>query len=272
MKRIIYIVATPLGHLGDITHRAREVLGQVDMILAEHPDHTRNLLRALDLPIPVMKSYHQHNEKQLCDWLVNQEWSEIALVSDAGTPNVHDPGACLLEVAYANGYQLVPVPGPSALTAALSLADRSSQMHMFIGFLPHNNAQKARVVESLAAVEVSLVFYEAPHRIEKTVACLLEIMGDRKAWVFRELTKQYEQVVKATLTEIKQLFSEGGIPARGEFVIIVAGSDGKRDDSSWQAAAQELSQHMSQKMVAAFVSRHFSCRKNEVYAYLLSHD
>ena len=272
MSRVIYIVATPLGNMGDITHRAKDVLSSADMILAEHPDHTRHLLRALDINVPKIKSYHKHNEKRLCEWLLAQEWSEIALVSDAGTPNIHDPGLYLLEMAYEMGYKIVPVPGPSALTAALSVVDKAEQAHMFVGFLPQTSAQKLRVIKQIEDLQMALVFYEAPHRICKTVDYLLTCLGDRQAWLCRELTKKYEQVVKSTLGGLKQALAEGAIPVKGEFVLVVAGAKKVKTDDYWQPVARDLSQHMSHKMVAEFVSQHFDCRKNEVYAFLLRAD
>ncbi len=270
--KTVYVVATPMGNLSDLTERAREVLAQVDIICAEHPQHTKKLMQTCGIVSDAkFKSCHQHNEKAVCQWLERGTWGSVALVSDAGTPNIHDPGQLLIERAWINGWRLVPVPGPSALTCALSICDVPTHPSLFVGFLPSQSADRKSVLRGLQHEKMLLVFYESPHRLQKSLTDMQNVLGDRMLWLCRELTKKYEQIVRASLAEIIERIDKD-IPQKGEFVLLVSGAaDIKRDDS-WQQVAQDLAQHMPQREVIAFMQRHFNCRKNEVYNFLLNNE
>ncbi|WP_417068359.1 16S rRNA (cytidine(1402)-2'-O)-methyltransferase [Niveibacterium terrae] len=220
----LYIVATPLGNLYDITLRALGVLGKVDAIAAEDTRHTRGLLEHYGISTRLM-AVHQHNEQAAADGLVAllEQGQHIALVTDAGTPAVSDPGAKVVARVQAAGFPVVPVPGPSAVITALSASGCTDDRFMFVGFLPSRPAARRAELERLAAVASALVFYEAPHRISECVADMAELLGaGRELTVARELTKLYEEIARIPLAEAAAWFAADPNRVRGEFVLIVS--------------------------------------------------
>ena len=222
---ILYVVATPIGNLADLGQRAASVLAEVALIAAEDTRHTGRLLQHLGVDAK-LESLHEHNEAAQTDRLLAElaGGRDIALVADAGTPLISDPGARFVAAAAAAGIAVVPVPGPSAVTAALSVAGLPTERFVFEGFLPRRAAQRRARLAELAAETRTLVLFEAVHRVAATLADLAEIFGaERRAAVARELTKLHEQIARGTLDELaKQAGNE--IPARGEFVIVVDGA------------------------------------------------
>jgi 16S rRNA (cytidine1402-2'-O)-methyltransferase len=220
----LYIVGTPIGNLDDLTPRAREVLATADVIAAEDTRRTRGLLSRIGAETRLI-AYHEHNEEDRAAELVERlaGGASVALVSDAGTPLISDPGWRLVQAAHAAGVDVVPVPGPSAAIVALCCSGLPTDRFVFEGFLPRRDAARAQRLRELSRERRTLVFYEAVHRVAATLAALAEHFGaDRRAVLARELTKVHEQVRSGTLRELEAALG-ADIPLLGEFVILVAG-------------------------------------------------
>jgi 16S rRNA (cytidine1402-2'-O)-methyltransferase len=220
MPGSLYVIATPIGNLEDISLRALRLLGEVDLIACEDTRHTRKLLAHYQISRPTV-SYHEHNERERTLELIDQLKSgmSIALVSDAGTPLVSDPGYRVVQEAIAQGIQVVPVPGASALIAALAAAGLATDEFYFAGFLPSKPSQRRARLAALARVNATLVFYEAPHRIRETLADAREALGNRQCAVARELTKLHEQFIRGSLDEVREAMQHREV--RGEMVLLV---------------------------------------------------
>lgn len=220
----LYVVATPIGNLEDMSARGIRILKEVDLIAAEDTRQTRKLLSSLDIHTRLI-SYNKEREQsrsvELLARLKNGE--NLALVSDAGTPALSDPGSILVKLVVAAGIPLVPIPGPSALATAVSVAGLSGSGFVFLGFLPGKAGERKRLLQSLAAGELPVIFYESPHRLLKSLADCLEIFGDREVFVGRELTKMYEELLHRRLSEVLADFA-GRREIRGELVVIVKGA------------------------------------------------
>ena len=233
MAGTLFIVATPIGNLEDITQRALRVLREADLIACEDTRHTRKLLNHFGISTATI-SYHEHNEnargEELCELLAAGK--NIALVSDAGTPLISDPGFRIVNTAIERGISVVPIPGPVALTTALSASGLATDQFLFAGFLPARAGARRVKLTELRAVPATLVFYEAPHRIKATLNDALEIFGEREALVARELTKLHEEFARGTLSELIERFSSND--ARGEMVLIVSGQDAGNSASTSQ--------------------------------------
>ena len=221
MPGTLFLVATPIGNLSDITHRALQVLKDVDLIACEDTRHTHKLLSHYDIGTKTI-SYHEHNEQQRTAQLIDmlRQGSNIAVVSDAGTPSISDPGFRLVRSAIENDVTVVPVPGPSALISALVAAGLPTDEFFFGGFLPsRSNARRARLNE-LRSVPGTLIFYEAPHRLAATLKDVYEILGEREAVVARELTKVHEEIKRGRLSELASDYADEK-DIRGEIVLLI---------------------------------------------------
>ncbi|HEX9015475.1 MAG TPA: 16S rRNA (cytidine(1402)-2'-O)-methyltransferase [Chloroflexota bacterium] len=217
---ILYVVATPIGNLEDMTHRAVRVLKEVALIAAEDTRKTRKLLTHFDIHTP-MESYHRHSTAFKRERIVAAlGTADVAVVSEAGMPGVSDPGQDLIAAAIAAGHRVVPVPGPSALLSALVVSGLPTERFLFVGFLPRVRADRRKLLASLATAPYTLVIFEAPHRLLASLADLEAELGDREAAAARELTKVHEEVVRGRLSEIRRTFEER--PPRGEFTLVVA--------------------------------------------------
>jgi 16S rRNA (cytidine1402-2'-O)-methyltransferase len=220
MPGTLYLVATPIGNLADITHRALDILRNVSLIACEDTRHTRKLLQHYGIETKTI-SYHEHNEQQRARELVQtlHEGNDVAVVSDAGTPSISDPGYRLVRAAIENDIPVVPVPGPSALISALVATGLPTDEFFFGGFLPaKSNARRTRLNE-LRSVPGTLVFYEAPHRLAETLNDALEILGEREAAVARELTKLHEEIKRGRLSELANHYATE--EPRGEIVLLI---------------------------------------------------
>jgi 16S rRNA (cytidine1402-2'-O)-methyltransferase len=222
MAGTLYVVSTPIGNLEDITHRAVRVLSEVDVIACEDTRHTRKLLNHYGVKTKTV-SYHEHNERERAAQLLEslESGSDIAIVSDAGTPGICDPGFRIVRLALENGVPVVPVPGPTALISALVASGLPSDEFFFGGFLPARSSQRRTRLLELASIPATLVFYEAPHRIAESLRDAREILGEREAVVARELTKLHEEILRGRLSELAQRFSTGEEGARGEMVLMI---------------------------------------------------
>jgi 16S rRNA (cytidine1402-2'-O)-methyltransferase len=221
MPGTLYVVSTPIGNLEDITHRAIRVLGEVDLIACEDTRHTRKLLDRYGITTKTI-SYHEHNEqersRELTDLLAGG--TTLAVVSDAGTPGISDPGFRLVRLAIARELSVVPVPGPSALITALVASGLPTDEFFFGGFLPARSGARQTRLNELRSIPSTLIFYEAPHRLAAALSDAHEILGEREAVVARELTKLHEEISRGRLSELAARFSSGE-NARGEIVLII---------------------------------------------------
>ena len=221
MPGTLYLVATPIGNLADVTHRALQVLKDVDLIACEDTRHTHKLLQHYGITTKTI-SYHEHNEQQRAAQLIDllKEGSDVAVVSDAGTPSISDPGFRLVRAAIESELPVVPVPGPSALISALVAAGLPTDEFFFAGFLPaRSNARRARL-NDLRSVPGTLIFYEAPHRLATTLKDAYEILGEREAVVARELTKLHEEIRRGRLSDLVKHYADEENP-RGEIVVLI---------------------------------------------------
>ncbi len=274
MSGTLYIVATPIGNLEDITLRALRVLREADLIACEDTRHTRKLLSHYNISKPVI-SYHEHNERQRSEELIAklEAGANIALVSDAGTPLVSDPGFTVVSNAIARGIHVVPIPGPSALAAALTASGLPCDEFMFIGFLPSKQSARRAKLAKLAGIKATLIFYEAPHRVKTTIADVLEALGDRPAVLARELTKIHEEFLRGSLSEIAGALAER--PARGEYVLLIGPeSEGIADTVDSTTISEEVDRIMREegldrKSALKQAARSRGISKSEAYRMLI---
>jgi 16S rRNA (cytidine1402-2'-O)-methyltransferase len=221
MAGTLFVVSTPIGNLEDITLRAVRVLGEVDLIACEDTRHTRKLLTHYGINTKTI-SYHEHNERERAAELTKalQSGSNVAVVSDAGTPGISDPGYRLVQMAANNGIRVVALPGPTALIAALVASGLPAGEFFFAGFLPAKTAARRARLGQLENMSTTLIFYEAPHRIVAALKDMREVLGERQVVVARELTKLHEELLRGSFSELEQQFSTTNEP-RGEMVVIV---------------------------------------------------
>jgi len=219
-KGILYVVATPIGNLEDISLRAIRTLKEVDLIAAEDTRHTKKLLNAYKISTPLI-SLHEHNEKGKSELIISKIYSgmKVAYVSDAGTPCVSDPGHYLIGFAQTENIRVIPIPGPSAVITALSVSGFSADSFLFCGFMPARENQRRKFMESLKDEERTIVFYESPMRFSDSLKTLREVLGDREIVMARELTKIFEEIKRGKISE----FIAGKTKLKGEITIIIQG-------------------------------------------------
>lgn len=269
----LYVVATPIGNLRDIGLRALDVLRSVDRIAAEDTRVTQGLLAAYGITRP-LTALHEHNEAAVTPRLIArlQAGESLALVSDAGTPGISDPGAHLVRTARAAGVPVVPIPGPSAATTALSIAGIASPQWLFYGFLPAKAQARRQALQRLVALPFHLVFYEAPHRIIDCVSDLAAVLGPQRELILaRELTKRFEQVACLRLGEAQAWLSADADRQRGEFVLIVAGA-GPAAGAEPSAARQVLAtllEELPASQAARLAAKLTGLKRSELYALAL---
>lgn len=229
----LYLVATPLGNLEDITYRALKVLAEVDLIAAEDTRHTLKLLNHFGIK-QRMVSYYQHNERERSGEIIDKLCSglNIALVSDAGMPGISDPGYYLVAEAIKQRITVIPIPGASAVITALAASGLPTNAFWFQGFLPRKAKEQIGILTDLSEIKGTLVFYEAPHRLEATLKNIFEVLGDREAVIARELTKVHEEFIRGSISEIISRVEKDNF--KGEFTILIAGNteDKKRQNST----------------------------------------
>jgi len=219
---ILYVVATPIGNLEDITLRALRILREVRLIAAEDTRTARKLLTRYGIPTPTT-SYFEHNELVKAPLILRElAQGDVALISEAGMPGISDPGYELIRLALEAGYPVVPVPGPSAITAALAVSGLPADRFLFLGFLPRRRSERRALLRSVADSPWTLVFFEAPHRIVESLADIEEVLGDRRLAAARELTKLHEEVWRGMVSELRAHLAAAD--TRGEFTLVVAGA------------------------------------------------
>ena len=271
MSGSLYIVPTPIGNLEDITFRAVRVLKEVDLIAAEDTRHTQVLLNHYDIRTSVT-SYHEHNERGKARELVEQlrQGRSIALLSDAGTPMISDPGYRLVVEAIRAAVQVIPLPGPSAVTAALSAAGLPTDRFGFEGFLPAKKSERRSALEALKKDTKTLVFYEAPHRLKETLADMAEIFGDREVAIGREISKVHEEFLRGALRGILATVEQQTV--RGEITLVVQGatSGAPVSEEGVISEIRQLAENgMRVKEISELVGAHHGISKREVYRLAL---
>lgn len=264
----LYIVATPIGNLEDITLRAIRVLKEVSVIAAEDTRHSRHLLDRYDIGTP-LTSYHDHNKEEKAPVLLARlmEGKDVALISDAGTPGISDPGYFLINLAISQNIAVVPIPGPSAAIAALSVSGLPTDSFVFEGFLPAKQQARQKRLQELSRDGRTLIFYEAPHKIIRTVEDMLDIFGDRQAVITRELTKIHEEAIRGPLSAVLDRLKNGTI--KGEFTILIHGASAEpqKQDIDTAEYLKNLMLHrgMTKKDAVATAAEELGMPKRIVY-------
>lgn len=269
MPGVLYVVGTPIGNLEDITLRALRILKEVDLIAAEDTRHTKKLLTHYGIDTP-LTSYYDHIEIEKAPALIAQlhEGKTIALVSDAGTPGIADPGYRLVKGAADAGIPVVPIPGPSTMTALLSIGGLPTDRFAFEGFLPSKPAQRRKTLQLLKQERRTLIFFESPHRVLDTLADIEAVFGDRQLVLGRELTKMFEEVLRGRVSEIRARLHEREV--KGEVALLVSGATEEQQSEEAQPLAEEvqhlLAQGLPLKEIAQIVGEHRGISKRDVYA------
>jgi len=271
LQSALYIVATPIGNLADISNRAISILQTVDRIAAEDTRHSKLLLDHLGINTPLV-ALHDHNERSLSDSLLKQvqEGLSIAIISDAGTPLISDPGYYIVHAAHSMGIKVIPIPGPSALICALSASGLATDRFTFEGFLSAKAQARQHSLESLKQETRTMLFYEAPHRVLETVTAMQEVFGaDRNATMARELTKKFETIFFGTLAKLAQFVASDSNQQRGEIVLMVAGAQANVDKFNLDAEAQRvldlLLEELSVKQAVSLAAKITGVQKKILY-------
>ncbi len=281
MAGILYLCATPIGNLEDITLRALRILREVDVIAAEDTRHTRKLLTHFEIPTPTT-SYHEHNKTFKGPMLIEQmlDGKSIALVTDAGTPGISDPGEDLVRLAHESGITVTAAPGSAAVIMGLIISGLSTRRFVFEAFLPMDKKERKQVLKELEKETRTIVLYEAPHRLKETLESLYQHMGNRHIAITRELTKKHEEVRSMMLEEAVQYYKEH--EPRGEFVLVIQGVSREilkeEEIATWEEMHIEehmniyLKQGMAEKEAMKQVAKDRGVSKREIYAYLYKKD
>jgi len=277
MAGTLYLVSTPIGNLEDITHRAIRLLGEVELIACEDTRHTQKLLKHYGINTRTI-SYHEHNEQERATQLLKliDSGSDVAVVSDAGTPGISDPGFRLARLAIESGVRVVPVPGASALIAALVASGMPTDEFFFGGFLPSRSGARRMRLSELRSFPATLIFYEGPHRIAATLKDAHEILGEREAVVARELTKMHEEVARGRLSDLAEVFSSAE-KARGEMVLIIDRTEIKTEtgtDNSVPSIAELVSdledEGLDHRAALKKAARELGLSRDEAYRRLVA--
>lgn len=279
MPGMLYLCATPIGNLGDMTPRVIETLNSVDLIAAEDTRNSLKLLNHFDIRTS-MTSYHEYNKIEKADYLVEQllQGKNVALISDAGTPAISDPGEVLVQKCREAGITITSLPGPAACITALTLSGLSTRRFCFEGFLPPDKKEKDQILSELKEESRTILIYEAPHHLARTLRELYEALGDRKITLCRELTKKFETVLPTTIGEAVSRYETE--EPRGEYVLVVEGKSLRQKKKERQAAWQSMTvdEHMAlymaegmeEKAAMKQVAKDRGVSKREIYQYLLA--
>lgn len=266
---VLYIVPTPIGNLDDMTNRSLQVLKDVDLIACEDTRHSARLLDHYSIKTS-LTALHDHNERGKADWLVQQliEGKNIALISDAGTPLISDPGYHLVNKVRDAGYKVVPLPGACAAITALSASGLPTDDFRFIGFLPAKSSQRKKMLQSLSSETTTLIFYESPHRILDCLKDVLEVLSDRHVVLARELTKTFETFLSDTVSELIECLQNDSNQQRGEMVLMVKGVEKQAvttELGDLDSMIQSSLKYLGVKQTSALLSDITGLRKKEIY-------
>jgi 16S rRNA (cytidine1402-2'-O)-methyltransferase len=264
----LYLVATPIGNLEDMSPRAIRVLREASLIAAEDTRHTGKLLKHFEIQTPIT-SYFEHNKLQKLDFILDKlSTGDVALVSDAGTPAVNDPGYELVKAALASNYDVRPVPGPSAPITALTVSGLPTDSFLYLGYLPHKTSERHRRLEEVESQPYTLIFLESPYRIVESLEDIFSVLGDRRICVAREMTKMFEEYWRGNAREALEYFRSQ--PPRGEFTLVVEGKkieDGQlwTEDQLKREIENQLKDEKSAKEISAELAKQSGWSKKEVY-------
>ena len=274
MSGKLYLVATPIGNLEDITLRALNVLKNVDIIAAEDTRHTLGLLNHFKISKPLI-SYYKQNEKNKSELLINKLLENIAVVSDAGTPGISDPGEEIVKCAIENNIEIIPIPGACAFVNALIASGMNTREFLFIGFLSAIKKEKKEKLEEIKYETRTIILYEAPHKLEGTLKAILQILGNRKIVLARELTKIHEEFIRGYVEDILENIDE----IKGEFVVLIEGnSESQKDVELSNLNNKSLEEHyqfyenqgLDKKEIIKKIAKDRNVNKNEIYKYFLN--
>ena len=267
----LYLVATPIGNLEDMSPRAVRILKESALIAAEDTRHTGKLLKYFEIDTP-LTSYFEHNKLNKLDFILEKlAGGDVALVSDAGTPAINDPGYELVQAALASGWNVVPIPGPSAPIAALTVSGLPTDSFLYLGYLPHKTSERHKRLEEVMDQPYTLIFLESPYRVAESLEDILSILGDRRICVGREMTKMFEEYWRGDVSKAVEYFKSQ--PARGEFTLVV---EGKKSDSLavWTedqmraAIERELKTESSAKEISVRLAESSGWSKREIYSFM----
>ena len=278
MAGTLYLCATPIGNLEDITYRVLRTLKEVDLIAAEDTRNSIKLLNHFDIQTP-MTSYHEFNKIDKAYQLVSKlkEGKNIALITDAGTPGISDPGEDIVRICYEEGIEVTSLPGAAACITALTMSGRPTRRFAFEAFLPKDKKERAAVLEELKNETRTIILYEAPHHLLKTVKELLDVLGDRELTICRELTKKHEEKIQTTFSSLLSYYEEK--EPRGEYVLVICGRSREEIEKEQQASWEEMSiedhmkyyeeQGIHHKEAMKLVAKDRGVSKRDIYQYLL---
>ena len=264
----LYVVSTPIGNLEDITLRALHILEEVAIIAAENVTHTRGLCGHYGIKTKLTR-YHQHNQRRKTGELLRElkSGNDVALVTDAGSPGISDPGALLVGRAFDENIRVVPVPGASAVIAGLSVSGFSTERFVFLGFLPNKPGKRKRELEKMVLETRTMVFFEAPHRLKAMLTDLMDILGNRQMVMLREMTKVFEEIRRGPVSAILEHLTPERI--RGEFTLVVAGSEARKNDANEAQVVKRIEEMLKEKMsvrdIAGVLSSEEGLRYRHIY-------
>ena len=269
----LYLVATPIGNLEDMSPRAVRVLREAALIAAEDTRHTGKLLKHFEIQTPIT-SYFEHNKINKLDTLLERlSGGDVALVSDAGTPAINDPGYELVKAALASGHDVVPIPGPSAPIAALTASGLPTDAFLYLGYLPHKTSERHKRLEEVAGQPYTLIFLESPYRIVESLEDILLVLGERRVCVAREMTKMFEEYWRGNVREAVDHFKSQ--PARGEFTLVIEGKPSEKHER-WteaqllEAIERQTSTEKSAKELSAELAKSSGWNRRDVYSMIVS--
>ncbi len=269
----LYLVATPIGNLEDMSPRAVRIMREAVLIAAEDTRHSGKLLKHFDIETPIT-SYFEHNKINKLDTILEKlSGGDVALVSDAGTPVINDPGYELVKAALASGHAVVPIPGPSAPIAALTASGLPTDAFLYLGYLPHKTSDRHRRLEEVAGQPYTLIFLESPYRIAESLEDVLSILGERRVCVAREMTKMFEEYWRGTVREAVDHFKSQ--PARGEFTLVIEGRTSEKHERWTEAQLLEAierqgSGEKSAKELSAELAKSSGWNRRDVYSMIVS--
>jgi len=265
----LYLVATPIGNLEDMSPRAIRILREASLIAAEDTRHTGKLLKHFGIDTPIT-SYFEHNKINKLELILDKLSSgDVALVSDAGTPAINDPGYELVSAALASNIGVVPVPGPSAPVAALTASGLPTDSFLYLGYLPHKTSERHKTIGQVSGLSYTLIFLESPYRLVESLEDILTVLGDRRICVAREMTKMFEEYWRGSVSGAVEYFKSQ--PARGEFTLVIEGKP-KDESERWteeqllEAISSELKSERSAKDISAGLAKQSGWKKKEIYA------
>jgi len=273
MKGKIYLVATPIGNLEDITLRAIRILKEVDFIAAEDTRHTLKLLNHLEIKKPML-SYHRHNEETKTEEIIEQvkQGKNVAIVTDAGTPGISDPGEEIVKEAIEHEIEIIPIPGACALVNALIISGLDTKEFSFFGFLSIHTKIKQKQIEKIQKENKTVILYEAPHKLRKTLKSLQELLGDVFVVIVKELTKIHEKIYRGTISQVLEQLEE---EPKGEFVILISKQEKEENKQNWEDMTLEehyqyyQEKGMEKKEIIKQIAKDRKQSKNEIYQYFI---